>query len=75
LWLGLRPPIENLPPVEYLRLSYYELWLASLTERLVASELVTRSEIESGHAALGSTKAVLAVSQADAVAAILQRRS
>jgi nitrile hydratase beta subunit len=72
LRLGLRPPIENLPPVEYLRLSYYELWLASLTERLVASELVTRSEIESGHAALGSTKAVLAVSQADAVAAIFR---
>jgi nitrile hydratase subunit beta len=70
LRLGLRPPIENLPPVEYLRMSYYELWLASLTERLIASELVTRSEIESGRAALGSTKAALAVSPSDAVAAI-----
>jgi nitrile hydratase subunit beta len=72
LRLGLRPPIENLPPVEYLRMSYYELWLASLTERLIASELVTRSEIESGRAALGSTKAALAVSPSDAVAAIFR---
>jgi nitrile hydratase beta subunit len=72
LRLGLRPPIENLPPVEYLRMSYYELWLASLTERLIASELVTRSEIESGRAALGSTKAALAVSPSDAVVAIFR---
>jgi nitrile hydratase subunit beta len=72
LRLGLRPPIENLPAAEYLRKSYYELWLTSLTERLVASELVTRSEIKSGRGALGSTKAALAVSPADAVAAIFQ---
>jgi nitrile hydratase beta subunit len=72
LRLGLRPPIENLPPVEYLRMSYYELWLTSLTERLVVSDLVTRSEIESGRAALGSTKAALAVSPPDAVAAIFR---
>jgi nitrile hydratase beta subunit len=72
LRLGLRPPIENLPAAEYLRKSYYELWLTSLTERLVASELVTRSEIESGRGALGSTKAALAVSPADAVAAIFR---
>ena len=72
LRLGLRPPIENLPAGEYLRMSYYELWLTSLTERLVASELVTRTEIESGRAALGSTKAALAVSPADAVTAIFR---
>ena len=72
LRLGLRPPIENLPASEYLRMSYYELWLTSLTERLVASELLTRTEIESGRAALGSTKAALAVSPADAVTAIFR---
>jgi nitrile hydratase len=71
LRLGLRPPIESLPAVEYLRMSYYELWLTSL-ERLVASELVTRSEIASGRAAPGTTKAALAVSPADAVAAIFR---
>ena len=72
LRLGLRPPIENVPAVEYLRMSYYELWLTSLTERLVASELVTRGEIESGRAAPGTTKAALAVSPADSVAAIFR---
>ena len=70
--LGLRPPIENLPAAEYLRMSYYELRLTSLTEGLVASDLVTRAELESGRAAPGSTKAVLAVSPADAVAAIFR---
>jgi nitrile hydratase len=72
LRLGLRPPIENLPAAEYLRKSYFELWLTSLTERLVASDLVTRAELESGRAAPGSTKAALAVSPADAVAAIFR---
>jgi nitrile hydratase len=72
LRLGLRPPIENLPAAEYLRMSYYELWLTSLTERLVASDLLTRAELESGRAAPGSTKAALAVSPADAVAAIFR---
>jgi nitrile hydratase subunit beta len=72
LRLGLRPPMENLSAAEYLRMSYYELWLTSLTERLIASDLVTRAELESGRAAPGSTKAALAVSPADAVAAIFR---
>lgn len=72
LRLGLRPPMENLSAAEYLRMSYYELWLTSLTERLIASDLVTRAELESGRATPGSTKAALAVSAADAVAAIFR---
>jgi nitrile hydratase subunit beta len=72
LRLGLRPPIENLSAAEYLRMTYYELWLTSLTERLVASDLVTRDELESGRAAPGSTKTALAVSPTDAVAAIFR---
>jgi len=72
LRLGLRPPMENLPAAEYLRMSYYELWLVSVRERLVASELVTRSEMDSGRAALGSTSAPLALSPTDAVAAIFR---
>jgi nitrile hydratase accessory protein len=51
---GLRPPIESLTALEYLRMSYYEKWLTSLTERMVASALVTRAEIENGHPAEGS---------------------
>ena len=52
LLLGLRPPIESIPPADYLRMSYYELWMTSLTERLIASNLLTREEIERGRPAL-----------------------
>jgi nitrile hydratase subunit beta len=70
LRLGLRPPIESIPPADYLRMSYYELWLTSLTERLVASNLVTREEIETGMPAPGSAKAALALSPTEAMAAV-----
>jgi len=46
LRLGLRPPIESIPPAEYLRMSYYEKWFTALIERMVASNLITRAEIE-----------------------------
>jgi len=72
LKLGLRPPIENLTAFEYLRMSYYEKWLISLTERMVVSGLVTRAEIESGHIAEGSAKFVPAVTAAD-VPAFMRR--
>ena len=62
---GLRPPIESLTALEYLRMSYYEKWLTSLTERMVASALVTRAEIENGHPAEGSARSVPALSAAD----------
>ena len=69
---ALRVPIENLTAFEYLRMSYYERWLWSLTERLVASGLATRAEIESGHPAEGSVKSVPALSAAD-VPAFMRR--
>ena len=69
---GLRPPIESLTAFEYLRMSYYEKWLTSLTVRVVASGLLTRAEIESGHPAEGSTKSVPALSAAD-VPAFMRR--
>jgi nitrile hydratase beta subunit len=69
LRLGLRPPMESIPPADYLRMSYYERWLTSITERLIASDLVTRAEIESGRPETGSVKATLALSPAEAVAA------
>jgi nitrile hydratase subunit beta len=72
LRLGLRPPIESIPPADYLRMSYYELWLTSLTERLVASELVTRDEIEKGRQAPGTVKASIALSPPEAVAAVFR---
>jgi nitrile hydratase len=47
---------ELIPPAEYLRMSYYERWLWSLSERLVKSGMVTRTELETGVAEGGNTK-------------------
>jgi nitrile hydratase len=47
---------ELIPPAEYLRMSYYERWLSSLTELLVKSGMVTRKELETGIAEGGNTK-------------------
>jgi nitrile hydratase subunit beta len=41
---------ELIPPAEYLRMSYYEKWLAGLLELMVKKGLVTREEIASGRA-------------------------
>jgi nitrile hydratase beta subunit len=68
----LRPPIESLTAFEYLRTSYYEKWLKSLTDRLIASSLATPAEIENGHAAVGSAKFVPALSAAE-VSAFMRR--
>jgi nitrile hydratase len=65
---GLRPPIESLSAFDYLRMSYYEKWLFSLTERMVAGGAVTRAELESGRPAEGSAKSKPAVLAADAPA-------
>ena len=43
-----RYQIEMIPPVEYLRNSYYENWFAGLTGLIVKRGLVTSAEIESG---------------------------
>ncbi|HXQ64015.1 MAG TPA: nitrile hydratase subunit beta [Steroidobacteraceae bacterium] len=39
---------ELIPGPDYLRMSYYEKWLAGLVELLVGSKLVTRAEVASG---------------------------
>ena len=62
----LRPAIEEIPPAEYLRMSYYERILEALVKRLVAGGLVTRQEIESGKPAKGSAKSVPALRPAEA---------
>ena len=72
LKLGLRPPIESIPPLEYLRSSYYEKIYVSITERLVASSLLTRAELERGTPESGSTKSELALSPSAAVAALMK---
>jgi nitrile hydratase len=52
-----RHDIELLPPADYLRMSYYEKWLAALEKRVVRYGLVAQQELESGKAASGTTKA------------------
>ena len=47
---------ELIPPAEYLRMSYYERWLTSLSELLIGSGMVTRRELETGIAEGGNGK-------------------
>ena len=51
-----RHDIELLPPAEYLRMSYYEKWLAVLEKEVVQHRFVTMEELESGKAGAGSAK-------------------
>jgi nitrile hydratase beta subunit len=67
-----RPPIEGLKAFDYLRMSYYEKWLISLTERMILSGLITRPEAESGKSAPGSAKFTPAFTAAD-VPAFMRR--
>jgi len=52
-----RHKIELIPAADYLRLSYYEKWLARLEELLLAAGFVTPDELAAGQAAPGSPKA------------------
>ena len=52
-----RHDIELLPPADYLRMSYYEKWLAALEIRVVKYGFVTKEEVQSGKAAPGSARA------------------
>ena len=44
----VRHSAELIPPADYLRLSYYERWLAECISLLVQHGLVTEEEIETG---------------------------
>jgi nitrile hydratase beta subunit len=59
---------ELIPPAEYLRMSYYEKWLAGLIELMIGSGLVTRAEVESGRPAPASPKAIPALPAAEVAA-------
>jgi len=52
-----RYALEIMPPVDYLRMSYYERWVHRLVAQVVQYGLVTKEEMESGMAAPGSPKA------------------
>ena len=82
MWLGsawgkwnldaMRHAIERIPPADYLRMSYYEKWLAALVDLVTGRELVTRAELESGKPAAGSAKATPPV-KAEGVPALIAR--
>lgn len=42
---------ERIPPADYLRMTYYEKWLAALVMQLEESGLVTAAELQSGRPA------------------------
>src|SRR5262249_11568267 len=44
-----RAAIEELAPVDYLSMSYYEKWAARLEKLLLENDLVDADEIKSGH--------------------------
>jgi len=49
-----RHALEDLPPAEYLRMSYYERWLVRLEAQVVAYGLVTEQEVRAGRPSPGS---------------------
>jgi nitrile hydratase subunit beta len=64
---------ERIPPADYLRMSYYEKWLAGLITMLEESGLVTRAEVENGRRAPEIPKAIPPL-RAEQVAALVAER-
>ena len=65
---------EQIPPPEYLRMSYYEIWLTGLIELLVTKGLVTRDEVTRGHPDPGAQPVTPALT-VDKVASLVARGS
>jgi nitrile hydratase len=65
-----RYAVELVPPVDYLRMSYYERQLSAFFEMLVQNSFVTRTELESGIPASGTPVATPALTVEKAQALI-----
>ena len=52
---------ELIPPAEFLRMSYYEIWYTGLIVNMLDAGMVTRAEIDSGVPAAGSAKSTPAL--------------
>jgi len=63
---------ENQPPADYLRKSYYEIWLAGIETLLAERGLVSTEEIMAGHP-LGETKKVDGILRQGDVETLLYR--
>ena len=59
-----RYALELLPPVDYLRMSYYERWLARLEDHSVKFGLITKEELDTGKVEPASSKAQPALTAA-----------
>lgn len=70
-----RHGLEQLPPADYLRLSYYERWLLRNLGLVVKHGLVTQEELDSGKPAPGSEKATPPLTAADVPALAARRGS
>ena len=68
-----RHGVELIPPADYLRMSYYEKWLARNMVLLVKHGLITQHELETGKPAPGSQKLTPPLAAA-AVPAMVTRR-
>lgn len=62
---GSRYAREIIPPAEYLRMSYYERWLAGLVTQMIDAGLVTREEVQTGRPASGAPKLTPRLSPGD----------
>ena len=70
-----RHTIEQIPPADYLRMSYYEKWLARAIGLLVKHGLVTQEEIDTGRPVSGSPKATPPFTIANLAPTVAQRPS
>jgi nitrile hydratase subunit beta len=70
----VRSARENVPPLDYLSRSYYEIWLAGLTRLLVEREFVSEDELQAGHAQ-GSAKPAKRIVTPEDVAPMLAKGS
>jgi nitrile hydratase len=69
---GSRHARERIPPAEYLRMSYYEKWIAGLETLMTETGLVSARELETGKPDGGAAKATPPLSAA-AVAGVMSR--
>jgi nitrile hydratase len=67
-----RHAVEVIPPLDYMRMSYYERWLVSTIDLMVKTGLITRAEVESGKPQPGSVKATPPLEAADSSAALVR---
>jgi nitrile hydratase beta subunit len=72
---AFRHGIEVLPPVDYLRMTYYERWLAWMIATLVATGDVTQAEIETGQREPRSPRSTPSVTAAAALLMAARRGS